>query len=141
MGKRRYEMTTMTTMTTVAVLLSALGPCCARASGFAGAPQSNKCRQSLVDAPPVVGSFQIGGTQYVDPQRCALLFPFRNIYSTKEKVVGEFRARSCGECAAVCAATRYGPGFGLATQITCPISLPKGFRGYGCDIRECHACN
>lgn len=31
--------------------------------------------------------------------------------------MGEFRARSCGECAALCAATRYGPGFGLATEI------------------------
>ena len=76
--EKRYEMTTTTTMTvtkttvvtmmTVAVLLSALGPC-ARATGFAGAPQSAQCRQSLVDAPPAVGNFQIGGTQYVDPQR------------------------------------------------------------------------
>jgi len=85
----------------------------ASAAYYEESPQSTQCRQTIVDAMSVPGP----GTDYDFPQKCGLLFPRRNIYNKKEVLVGEFTARNCGECAAVCVAQHNGPGFGLASEV------------------------
>jgi len=89
-------------------------PC--NAAYYEEPPQITQCRQSIIDAPSVPG----GGTSYTYPQKCGLLQAYRNIYNAKENVIGEFTARSCGECASVCVAHAFGGykyQYGLAANV------------------------
>merc|ERR1711977_195386 len=89
-------------------------PC--NAAYYEEPPQITQCRQSIIDATSVPG----GGTSYTYPQKCGLLQAYRNIYNPKENVIGEFTARSCGECASVCVAHAFG---GYKNQVKHILSL------------------
>jgi len=89
-------------MATAGLAALVLGSATVQAISYDADPRFMQCMQSIMDEPSIPNEY---GTDDSFPQDCGLVYPFSNIYNKEEVVIGEFIARSCGECAAACAAS------------------------------------